>query len=266
MLRAEKEDSCGPAGQNDRRCRPGRRRWWWKETSFEFIILLFLHHASDLAASSCSPLFLYTSPLRGGRMYLVLPCLGNTRHTGANSKRPQFHGQDAYLAHLGWSCGLSPDLSKAQLDPDALSSYLSTALNSLQCLPTVALIQRLRRSPSCWSSSPPIKAQLPAHPVHLPPETLRMPRTLTSRSGKLWPPASATPLSTSAFSMVCPLPLTTSRPISSSPVSNHGIPESAIEQTLGAAKRFFALPLSTKEEVIQTNLSPRSSPLTVPIA
>jgi len=32
-------------------------------------------------------------------------------------------------------------------------------------------------------------------------------------------------------------------------VSNHGIPESVIEQTLDVAKSFFALPLPTKEEL-----------------
>jgi len=37
-------------------------------------------------------------------------------------------------------------------------------------------------------------------------------------------------------------------PVSSSPVINHGLPESTIERALGAAKRFFALPLSAKEE------------------
>lgn len=52
------------------------------------------------------------------------------------------------------------------------------------------------------------------------------------------------------------LPLTRSvlpHPFLSSPVSNHGIPESVIEQTLVAAKEFFALPLSAKEEVVKSS-------------
>jgi isopenicillin N synthase-like dioxygenase len=52
------------------------------------------------------------------------------------------------------------------------------------------------------------------------------------------------------------LPFTTPHPVSSSSVSNHGIPESVVEQTLDAAKSFFALPLSTKEEVVEPNHPP----------
>lgn len=56
-------------------------------------------------------------------------------------------------------------------------------------------------------------------------------------------------------------PLAALCPVSSSPVSNHGLPESVIGQALGAAKRFFALPLSAKEEVVKSKSSPHPSAL-----
>jgi len=43
-----------------------------------------------------------------------------------------------------------------------------------------------------------------------------------------------------------------------SPVSNHGIPEPVIGQTLDAAKSFFTLPLSAKEEVVDSSPFPAS--------
>ena len=61
-------------------------------------------------------------------------------------------------------------------------------------------------------------------------------------------------------------PPTTLHPVSSSLASNHGIPESVIEQALSAAKRFFALPLSIKDEVAKPISSRRSSALIISAA
>ena len=108
-LCAEREDSCGPAGQNDGRCRPGRRRrlWGrWKETRFGFVT----HH---LFCSS---------------------------HIGFG--RPEF----PFLPP--GSCRV---LSRG------LSTQGGRHSSSLQCLLAIAPIRRLRRSPSCWSSRPPIR-------------------------------------------------------------------------------------------------------------
>ena len=93
-----------------------------------------------------------------------------------------------------------------------------------------------------------------------------MPRTLTRKLGKPWPPAFAIPASMSAFSMVRHPHLPRPLPVSSSLASNHGIPEPVIEQALDAAKRFFALPLSIKDEVIKPKSFRRFSALIVSAA
>jgi len=103
----------------------------------------------------------------------------------------------------------------------------------------------------------------------LPLEISGMPQTPISRPGKPWPLASAMPVSTSASFTVRPFlqPRSVlSYLFPSPPVSNHGIPEPVVDGALGAAKGFFALPLSAKKEVVKSNPVSCSSTLTLPAA